>query len=333
MTANSFSYESLYNRDGFNRSLNHFKTVNAILPEFSDFYNLADILNSMIADKEITQDQLNPVLYALLVDKYHYQCSSQNLMRTIDNFGFIQAEVSKWSAVDLVLTYHHPELGLVLINPKNLEHWTAANVLRRNELINIYCGTFDEEKDPALVKTGLSRMTDLLDKGTTTATEKLKKGEYDFFPYEEDDEDEDTSSTALEQKAAISGPKDDEDESTSSGTAVPSKQGRMTPMYSVPVTNELFHNGNVEAWKKVIQSYKSKYPDLDVYIYYDGERIHDIHALFKWGKVKHGSSILFAVAGENIKDIAKLQRYLRQGASPRFEDFLRYPVNVVLKLF
>ena len=107
----------------------------------------------------------------------------------------------------------------------------------------------------------------------------------------------------------------------------------MTPMYSVNVTNELFHNGNVEAWKKIIESYTTTNPGLEVYIFYDGERIHDINTLFKWGKVKHGSSILFAVAGENIKDVAKLQRYLRQGASPRFEDFLRFPVNTVLNLF
>jgi hypothetical protein len=108
---------------------------------------------------------------------------------------------------------------------------------------------------------------------------------------------------------------------------------RMTPMYSVVVTNELFHNGNVEAWKRIIASYNAKYPELRVYIYYEGERIIDINSLFKWGKVKHGSSIQFAVAGSDIKDVAKLQRYLVQGASPQFEAFLRGPINNVLKLF
>jgi hypothetical protein len=115
--------------------------------------------------------------------------------------------------------------------------------------------------------------------------------------------------------------------------AVPSKKRRMTPMYSIPVSNELFHNGNVEAWKKVIQSYNAKYPGLEVFIFYEGERIHDINTLFKWGKVKHGSTIMIAIAGEDIKDVAKLQRYLRQGASPAFEAFLRFPVNTVLSLF
>jgi len=70
-----------------------------------------------------------------------------------------------------------------------------------------------------------------------------------------------------------------------------------------------------------------------VYIYYATERILDINSLFKWGKVKHGSAIEFAVAGNEIQDVAKLQRYLAQGASHQFEAFLRGQVNTVLKLF
>jgi hypothetical protein len=115
--------------------------------------------------------------------------------------------------------------------------------------------------------------------------------------------------------------------------AAPSAKKRMTPMYSIPVTNELFHNGNVEAWKRIIQSYNHKYPGIEVFVFYEGERIHDINTLFKWGKVKHGSAIMIAVAGDTIQDVAKLQRYLRQGASPAFEAFLRFPVNTILNLF
>ena len=107
----------------------------------------------------------------------------------------------------------------------------------------------------------------------------------------------------------------------------------MTPMYNVLVTNELFHNGNVEAWKRIIASYTTKHPGLQVLVYYDGERIMDINALFKWGKVKHGSKIKFAIAGEDISDVAKLQRYLAQGASHLYEAFLKGPVNSVMALF
>jgi hypothetical protein len=104
-------------------------------------------------------------------------------------------------------------------------------------------------------------------------------------------------------------------------------------MYSVAVTHELFHYGTVEAWTRIIASDNAQYPVLQVYIYYEGERILDINSLFKWGKVKHGSAIQFAVAGSDIKDVAKLQRYLIQGASNQFEAFLRGPVSNVLKLF
>jgi hypothetical protein len=117
------------------------------------------------------------------------------------------------------------------------------------------------------------------------------------------------------------------------GKEKPAGAARMTPHYSVVVKNELFHNGNVEAWKRIVASYKHSHPDLQVFIFYDGERIQDINTLFKWGKVKHGSTIEFAVAGNDIKDVSKLQRYLDQGASPQFEAFLKGQVNSILKLF
>ncbi len=107
--------------------------------------------------------------------------------------------------------------------------------------------------------------------------------------------------------------------------AAPAAKKRMTPMYSIPVTNELFHNGNVEAWKRIIQSYNHKYPGTEVFVFYEGERIHDINTLFKWGKVKHGSAIMIAVAGDTILDVAKLQRYLQAGRQPRLRGLPALP--------
>ena len=107
----------------------------------------------------------------------------------------------------------------------------------------------------------------------------------------------------------------------------------MSQLVSVPVSNELFHNGNVEAWKRIIRSYTARYPNSEVMIFYDGERIVDINTLFKWGKVKHGSSIQFAVSAEEIKDLSKLSKYFKQGASPMFEAFLRGSPDTVLNLF
>ena len=113
----------------------------------------------------------------------------------------------------------------------------------------------------------------------------------------------------------------------------PNSIKKMSPMLSVVVTNELFHNGNVEAWKRIMNSYTTKYPDLQIWVYYDGEQITDINALFKWGKVKHGSCIQFVVVGEEIKDVPKLKRYFTQGASPMFEAFLQGAPGAVLNLF
>jgi len=112
-----------------------------------------------------------------------------------------------------------------------------------------------------------------------------------------------------------------------------SKKKTITPKYGVPVSNELFHNGNVEAWKKILESYQVKYPDLAVHIMYENEVINDINSLFKWGKVKHGDSIYFQVSGEEILGVSKLQKYLSEGASPRYGQFLKLGVGRVLNLF
>jgi hypothetical protein len=353
----SYEFERFSSREGFNRSLMHFKTVSSMVGDFERSTNLADILNEMLTAKEIEQNQLGPILYALLVDKYGYVGISHNMQDSLSDFSHIIAETKQWNAVDLVITYFHPELGLLVINPKSSRSWEAINVLKKNELVTVYAGAFQhtaDAKNKKLFYLAATTFIDYLNDKKTTGSERLKTGKFQYRERRSRAVGSATSSVsrgraktpasrrqpvtastvsarpAAEQRAASE---------TAPAQAVqpasePSRTAkRMTPFYSVPVTNELFHNGNVEAWKKIIQSYQAKYPGLDVYIFYDGERIHDIHALFKWGKVKHGSTILFAVAGEDIRDVAKLQRYLRQGASPRFEDFLRFPVNTVLKLF
>ncbi len=108
---------------------------------------------------------------------------------------------------------------------------------------------------------------------------------------------------------------------------------KITPKYGVQVTNELFHNGNVEAWKNIVESYKTKHPGLEVLIFHDGQQVHNINALFQWGKVKNGDMIMFSVAGEEFKDVSKLKRYLFEGASIRFENYIKKDVNKVLNLF
>jgi hypothetical protein len=359
MPETTYDFEKFFNRDGFNRSLGHFQAVSNLLGDFESRYNLADILNVLLEDKEVKQNQLSPILYALLADKYGYMYQSHNMKITIEDFSDLQAAAKKWKGVDVVIAYHHPELGFTVINPKNPEHWASVQSLRRNELVTVYAGAFGDDVDKKTAQSAITAVVAFLDGKKPKTPDAIAKGRYGFkaFSLEEEDEEETavggtSTGRPRSRRAPIRASSGDssyaeESETEDSGgggaataappkpTAQPKPSGarRMTPMYSVPVTNELFHNGNVEAWKKVIKSYETKYPGCEVSVFYEGEKIHDINTLFKWGKVKHGSTILFAILGDDIKDVAKLQRYLRQGASPQFEAFLKFPVNTVLNLF
>jgi hypothetical protein len=338
-------YDGLSTRDGFNRSLAHFKVVGGMVAEIERGRNLADVIGERLADKALQPDQVLPVLNALLVDRYHYTVGSHNLAENADSLEGLAGETAGWKAMDLVVAYFHPELGVLAINPKNRAHWDAAGGLKRNEMLTVYAGTPGASGKDDLLKAGVAALIAMVEGSRAKAPASFRKGKYvpkkaarTAAPAREPARiarPAKAARTAAASAASVAVAPVAAPVSTPAAAApAPSGAGkRMTPMYSIPVTNELFHNGNVEAWKKIIQSYTTKYPGLEVYVFYEGERIHDINTLFKWGKVKHGSAILIAVAGADIKDVAKLQRYLKQGASQMFEAFLKAPVNAVLNLF
>ena len=338
MALSKYEFEGLSSRTGFNRSLRHFKLVTEIVDDFESYRNLADILAEMLDEKRLEPTQINPVVNALLVGhpKYTYISRSCNLKVGRKDFSAVSKEVKRWQAVDILISYHHPDLGLTVINPKNEKHWETVSELRKNELIIIYCGAFNQKANERLFTQAIDKLLQLLEGKKPQIPPALLQGKFKqrapraAAPAAPARQFRVPKPAAPAQRAAAvpaAAPP------PPPPAAPPSGKRRMTPMYSIPVTNELFHNGNVEAWKKIIQSYNAKYPGLQVFIFYEGERINDINTLFKWGKVKHGSAIMIAVAGEDIKDLAKLQRYLKQGASPMFEAFLRFPVNTVLALF
>lgn len=347
MSNTKYAFESLSTKEGFNRSLSHFRSVSSLLDDFEGHTNLADLLNNLLNGKEITHDQVLPIINALLVDKYAYTCRSISLSRTVEDFSTLVDEVKSWKAVDLVFLFHHPDLGHLAINPKHMDHFSGLNNMMRNELLTVYAGAFEKQTNTVLLKKALDSLEKILSGSNAKIDDALKKGTFGASKRQSREKEQVSVKKASAGKSrgrtakAVSDAErakvpekrvETPSQSVAVDNTVPRKR-RMTPFYSVPVTNELFHNGNVEAWKRIIQSYNTKHPDLEVYIYYDNERIHDIHSLFKWGKVKHGSAILFAVAGEEIKDVAKLQRYLKQGASPKFEDFLKFPISQILNLF
>jgi hypothetical protein len=342
MAIASSKFEHLASRSGFNEALGHFRAVSSLIEDFEARNNLADLLGDLLEEKQIASGQILPIISALLLDKYGYKTTSYTMEESLTDFSHIYERCAEWNAVDLVIVYFHPDLGPLAINPKNKEHFTSLNNMRENELVTIYSGFFADEGDEKLQDQAIKSIIKLLQGKKAKSPESLTKGSYKAPSAAAKKKPAQKRSTGGSTKSGgKSTAKKSAQKSSQSTTSTATQEKkesssgkrRMTPFYSIVVTNELFHNGNVEAWKKIIQSYKVKHPDLEVYIYYDGERIQDIHSLFKWGKVKHGSSILVAVAGEDIKDVAKLQRYLRQGASPQFESFLKYPVNKILNLF
>jgi hypothetical protein len=357
-------FDELATREGFNRSLRHFKFISRVVGEFEGKRNLADTLSDCLADKTIEAHQVLPTLNAILVDKYHYASRSHNMTDNFEDFDALTATVAGWKGLDVVVTYFHPELGVVVVNPKNREAWEAVRVLKRNELVTVFAGAFNGGGEEAKLEQALDLLVALIEGGKVKTPPSFTKGSFVFkkrpVPSAAPAPSAARAARKAAGKASKAAPAIDYSAASAAAPSLPAYSSaaapaaavaaapalataappapsgapkRMTPMYSIPVTNELFHNGNVEAWKKIIQSYTTKYPGLDVFVFYEGERIHDINTLFKWGKVKHGSAIMIAVAGDDIKDVAKLQRYLKQGASHMFEAFLKAQVGAILNLF
>jgi len=335
--AEGVNLEILSSRSGFNSAVRHIQKTMEIAEEAGSA-NFGDIIYEM-DDKELTGPRVNLLLRMMLVDKLGYKTASANLASVIDDPVSLCKEFSKWNGVDLVAAYYHPELGLLIANPKVAQELSLFGQLKKRELLVVYAGFQGKETDDKCQKAANAAIR-LFEGSKAAAPAELLKGKFTVKKVSKPETEEEVKpAKAVKAKpSAKTGASAKSASAPAEKTAAyavkpPAAPAKMTPRYAVVVQNELFHNGNVEAWKKIIASYNAKHPDLVVYIYYEGERILDINSLFKWGKVKHGTAIDFAVAGDQIQDVAKLQRYLAQGASKMFEAFLKGPVNSVLKLF
>ena len=395
--------------------------------------HIADAVNELVLKKEISVADIPSIMFKILVENWNYSAVSYNLESNAFNADQIISDFAKWKAIDIVFMYHHPDLGAIVINPKNPAHKEYISDFRKNEMLVVFTGYTGKKSADELCALANKKSIDLVYGRKCSGTEKLLKGSYSFKKDAKFDDSVVTESVpenpkavrvaskngvqnnvvvkpgklverSYEQKNAFfiggktnpdnpkwtyakyaSDMKNQPKDSNSTVATVPQSSGtfsfakqnqavqkalptpetsavsettsvqsevtsqpqneeqtpvqspnsikKMSPMLSVVVTNELFHNGNVEAWKRIMNSYTTKYPDLQIWVYYEGEKITDINALFKWGKVKHGSCIQFVVVGEEIKDVPKLKRYFTQGASPMFEAFLQGAPGTVLNLF
>jgi hypothetical protein len=351
MMASSCTYEALGSKDSFNASVRHIKATVALAERITDGENLADVLNDLLDEKTVSSDEILPLVSMLLAGKFAYRSAACNLVSLTSEIKEVHAQVAQWNAFDFVVVYSHPDLGVLVLNPKNAVHALRIDRLNKSELLVVYAGAFGKSYDAKLAEKACASLLDLYQGKKVKEDTALLKGPYSYKqkqaekPVKASNKQDKKAPKVSARTGARPGKKASAEPvapqaatpaiAVQAAAAAPVQRpgARMTPMYAVRVANELFHNGNVEAWKRIIESYKVKHQDLDVMVYYDGERITNLNALFKWGKVKHGSVIQFAVVGENICDVAKLQRYLAQGASSMFEAFLRGPVNGVLPLF
>jgi len=310
------NYYSLARREDVNIAVRYILAINDIIEECSETKNIADIISEMIEEKRLNEEEVKPILSSLLLDKWSYKVTSLNLLQALRNPESFIEEISKWVGFDIVLGYEHPELGFLAINPKNPSSKIVLETFKKNELLTIYIGlqnkgTISDKVTTALFKTIIS----LIENRKATPPKEVLNGKFKYVEKKQGK----LSKTKKVKENKIS--------TSSTG------QLKMSHLVSVVVSNELFHNGNVEAWKRVIASYCAKYPNAKVVIFYEGEHIANINTLFKWGKVKHGSSIQFAVISDVHKDLSKLSKYLREGASPRFEAFLHGTPDTILALF
>jgi len=305
-------YNFLSTKCGFNISLKHFKVVNSFIDKCSKYNNLADLINESINDDVLQKYQIKAILNVLLTDKFNYCTKSINL-NSIYN-GPLE-DLSKiftgWNLFDIVIVYYHPQLGITVINPKNEESWKViSGELIKNELVVIYTGFFGKEYDKEKAYQVCDAVAEIIQGSDIKKInhESFGSKEYVFTKPEKKQQ-------VITQPHNIS------------------IQRKLSGQLGILVTNELFHNGNVEAWKKIIESYETKFPDTKILVFYDNEEIKDINTLFKWGKVKSGSFIYIRLFGPEFRFFSKLKRYLYQGASHNFEAFLKGAPGNVLSLF
>ena len=333
-------YVPLATKQGFNASVTHIQNALSLLDACDVKKNIADEIGILLENKELTNEEIPAFLSVILLDMWGYKAVSKNIREINTTAAAIIAETAKWKGIDIVIGYHHPDLGFLVINPKNPANVSLFETLKKNELLNIYVGKQDKgAMDAPVAEAVFKAFFNLLEGTKPSFPAKLLNGPFIFTapktnkrPAGERKRKTAKTPAAAKAKAAAKGAQVKQ-AATPAQMQVPSGKARISQQISVVATNELFHNGNVEAWKRIIRSYNARYPHNKVIVFYDGEQIVDINTLFKWGKVKHGSSIQFAVAGEEIKDLSKLSKYFAEGASPRFEAFLRGSPSTVLNLF
>jgi len=311
-------------KESYNESIRHFKTVKELVRKIQAGSNPGDLLSPLLESGTVKRSQIPAICSAVLCGKFGYGVKSVNLRKSAILTEESAQMLARWRNIDLCLVYfENDEEGRVL-NPKNPEQVRSFPSLQENNLLVVYALSQSQAGIGEIAAADflefvhgapLKECADYTVRAKTADSGKPVSGS--AVPKSKSD-------TARQGKEP--GKKTDQIKKE------PGKNKR-SQQVGVTVSNELFHNGNVEAWKKILQSYHHTYKENTVNVYYDKEIVTDLNSLFEWGKVKRGTCILFDITGPEIHALVKLKNYLYEGASPRFEKFLIGQPNTIIKLF
>jgi hypothetical protein len=282
-------------RPGFNAAVRHIKKALGMLDALEGGENFADALRRPPFRGLSDADSLS-LLGLLLVDKLGYAALSANPPGFAGDLPALAGEFAGWNAVDVVAVFHDPRF-LGIVNPKNAGQLADLGRPLPRSLLVVYAGgAVPRELGVTAARTALA----LLGGARPEIPPELLIG---------------ASRKGTPKKTAPQTPQ---------GTP------QRSPLRSVRVANDLFHYGNVEAWKRVIREYENARPGCKVLVYYQEEPVLDLNAFFAWGKAPHGCVIQFAVVssgapGSAARDTARLRRLLAQASSRDFEPLLGGP--------
>ncbi|MCL2318945.1 MAG: hypothetical protein FWC45_02585, partial [Treponema sp.] len=151
MSRETLNLEVLSTRGGFNSAVRHMNKTIDIAGTLGGSANLGDLLYER-GDENLAGERGALLLRMLLVDKLGYKTVSSNLESVTADVPALAREFENWKGVDLVAVYHHPDLGLLIANPKVADELTNFGMLRKHELLVIYAGKGNVPADESCQK-------------------------------------------------------------------------------------------------------------------------------------------------------------------------------------
>ena len=281
---------------GFNTCVGHVKVTGAVGNYVAFGCNFADVVNYF--SSKINPNQISFLLSSLLVDKFKYMYLSFNMVRKVVDLNEIFSKLCKWNQFNTVVVYYHPQLGILILNPQSDKDWQGIE-LAANEFVSIYTSTPQKNIKKKQVSEYLLDVKKVIEGNGVTEkayyvginpvikTIKQAKGNLALKSVKVDKKKPavEAKRAASPQQTRIVQALEKTTEKVVETTVDKQvkqekpKNKKLTPKYSVQVSNELFHNGNVEAWKNIMESYTLTHPDLEVLLFHNDEVIK------KWGKV------------------------------------------------